>query len=81
MRADAPESTVTIENVRAVSDGPSLVCEVAGRRVGIPLGFIRAGSEVHRRGDLGKLRIPRWLATNLQLVALPDRRSGVPNSD
>ena len=69
MRPDAPESTVTIENVRAVSDGLSLVCIVAGRRVGIPLSFIRAGSEVRRQGDWGKLRIPRWLATNLQLVA------------
>ena len=68
MPANAPETIVTIENARAVSDGLALVCEVDGRRVGIPGAFIQPDSEVRKPGDYGKLRIPRWLATNLGLL-------------
>ena len=59
---------VTVEDVLAVSDGPVLVCEIAGRRVGIPYACIEAGSEVHGAGDRGKLVIPVELARNLGLA-------------
>jgi hypothetical protein len=48
---------VQIPNVRAVSRGLSLVCEIKGRRVAVPLNDIVATSRVQKPGDVGTLVI------------------------
>jgi hypothetical protein len=63
-----------LHDVLATSDGLDLICEVKGRRFGVPKGSICAASEVRKPGDRGKLVIPRSLARNLgSLIARLDR--------
>lgn len=60
---------VYVPNVRAVSDGLALVCELPDkRRIGVPKAWIELESEVRDPGDYGTLVIPRDLAHNLGLV-------------
>jgi len=57
---------VRVPNVRAISDGLALICELPDkRRVGVPQGLIDPGSEVQCPGDYGVLIIPRQLARDL----------------
>jgi len=43
---------VRVPNVRAISDGLALICELPDkRRVGVPQGLIDPGSEVQCPGD------------------------------
>jgi len=59
---------VYVPNVRAVSDGLALVCELPDkRRIGVPKAWIELKSEVREPGDYGTLVIPRELAHNLGL--------------
>jgi len=61
--------TVAFENVRAVGGGLTLIfCEVAGLRVGVPHFLIAPESEVRKKGDQGRLVIPRTLAIDLDLL-------------
>ena len=65
----AAPDLVRVANVRAISDGPVLMCEMAdGHRIGIPLRFIAASSEVRKPGDVGMLVIKGLLARNLGLA-------------
>jgi len=48
--------------------GLSLVCLIDGYRVRVPTLLIKAGSEVRRNGDRGRLVIPRSLAASIGLV-------------
>ena len=59
---------VRIPNVLAIGGGPALICEMKGRRVGVPVAQIAARSQVRSPGDYGDLVIPRWLAVNLDLI-------------
>jgi len=57
---------VRLSNVRAISDGLALICELPDkRRVGVPRGLIDLSSEVQQPGDYGTLIIPRRLALDL----------------
>ena len=59
---------VRVPNVRAISDGLALICELADkRRVGVPRTLIDLSSEVQQPGDRGTLIIPRQLARDLGL--------------
>ena len=61
---------VLVPNVRAVSDGLALICELPDkRRIGVPTTLIDFKSEVRRPGDHGTLVIPRQLAHDLGLDA------------
>jgi hypothetical protein len=63
------EELVLVPNVRAISDGLTLMCELADkRRVGVPLQMIGSRSEVRRPGDVGTLAVPRWFATDHELL-------------
>ena len=65
----AQEEWVSIPGVHAVSDGLVLICDVDGRRFGVPLNRIARHSEVRQVGDRGRLVIPRELAFHLGLAA------------
>ena len=59
---------VRVPNVRAISDGLALICELPDkRRVGVPRTLIDLSSEVQQPGDRGTLIIPRQLARDLGL--------------
>ena len=59
---------VRVSNVRAISDGLALICELPDkRRVGVPRTLIDLSSEVQQPGDRGTLIIPRQLARDLGL--------------
>ncbi|HEY2386727.1 MAG TPA: hypothetical protein VGK30_07175 [Candidatus Binatia bacterium] len=59
---------VRVPDVRAVSDGLVLICELPDkRRVGVPRLMIDLDSEVQQPGDYGTLVIPRRLARDLGL--------------
>jgi hypothetical protein len=63
------EEFVLVANVRAISNGLTLMCEfVDKRRVGVPLQMIGSQSEVRRPGDVGTLAVPRWFATDHELL-------------
>ena len=62
------EDTVEFDEARVVSAGLVLICEVRGRRVGIPTSRLAPGNEVWKPGDVGKLVIPRELARDLGLL-------------
>jgi hypothetical protein len=62
------DADVIFENVRGVSDGLRLVCEIDGQRYAIPHHLVRIGSEVRKNGDQGRLVIPRSLARTLGLA-------------
>ena len=54
---------VLIRNVRAISDGLGLVCELANkRRFNVPVYLIPPQSQVRRPGDVGTLALPQWFA-------------------
>ena len=42
--------------------GLTLICEMRGRRFGVPRKLIMAGSRVCAPGDFGTLRVPGWFA-------------------
>jgi hypothetical protein len=64
----ASDNLVRVPNVRAISDGLALICELPDkRRIGVPVTFIHLKSEVRRPGDYGALVIPRQLAQDLGL--------------
>ena len=57
---------VRVPNVRAISDGLALICELPDkRRIGVPANAIDLKSEVRRPGDFGTLVVIRELAHNL----------------
>ena len=57
---------VHVPNVRAVSNGLTLICELPDkRRIGVPVTWIHPRSQVHRPGDFGTLIIPHRLARDL----------------
>jgi hypothetical protein len=60
---------VIIEDVLAVTDGLALICEVNGRRFGVPWARIARCIEVKRPGDRGRLVIPRQVAEALGMLA------------
>jgi hypothetical protein len=62
------DADATFEDVRAVSDGLTLICEIGTRRHSVPHHLIRIGSEVRKFGDRGRLVIPQSLARDLGLV-------------
>jgi hypothetical protein len=62
------DADVTFEDVLAVSDGLTLICEIGARRHAIPHHLIRMGSEVRKKGDRGRLVIPHSLVTDLGIV-------------
>lgn len=63
------DAFVSLPNVRAISDGLSLMCEMeGGRRIAIPLYEIGPGSEVRRPGDFGTLVVSREIAEFLRLA-------------
>ena len=64
----ADRELVAVSQVVAVSEAITLICEVRGRRVGVPLAMIHAASEVRRPGDRGTLIIEAGLARRLNLV-------------
>jgi hypothetical protein len=65
---------VRVPNVRAISDGLALICELPDkRRIGVPLLLIDPGSQVQHVGDYGVLVIPKHLAIDLGLDG-PDYR-------
>ena len=66
---DAGAELVSIENALAISDGLALICEVNGRRFGVPLNLISSTSEVKQPGDRGRLVIPERLAFDFGLIA------------
>jgi hypothetical protein len=60
---------VQIPNVRAVSRGVSLVCEIKGRRVAVAMNEIESSSAVQKPGDYGTLIINSDAARRIGLVA------------
>jgi hypothetical protein len=60
---------VQIPNVRAVSRGVSLVCEIKGRRVAVAMNEIQATSAVQKPGDYGTLIINSDAARRIGLMA------------
>ncbi|HZR84760.1 MAG TPA: hypothetical protein VFD92_26935 [Candidatus Binatia bacterium] len=56
---------VAIPNVSVVADGLALVCEVDGKRVGVPRTALHPHSEVRKVGDRGSLTIIAWVARDL----------------
>jgi hypothetical protein len=62
------EDFVSIPDVRAISNGLSLICALNdGRRFGVPADCIWEQSEVRRPGDHGILTVLRWFADLHQL--------------
>jgi hypothetical protein len=60
---------VRIPNVRAISDGLALICELLDkRRIGVPRLAIDLSSDVQHPGDVGTLVIPKALAHDLGLA-------------
>jgi hypothetical protein len=62
------DADVIFEDVLAVSDGLTLMCEIGTRRHSIPHHLVRIGSEVRKKGDRGRLVIPESLARDLGLA-------------
>jgi hypothetical protein len=60
---------VQIPNVRAVSRGISLVCEIKGRRVALAMSDIESTSAVQKPGDYGTLVINSDAARRIGLMA------------
>lgn len=61
---------MSLPNVRAISDGLALTCELQDpRRVAVPRVALGSGSQVRRRGDVGTLVLLREYAERLGLVA------------
>ena len=61
---------VELEAVEALSDTvDGLLCRVGERRLLIPARY-RAGSEIRKPGDRGRLVLPRWLAIRLGLFGV-----------
>ena len=64
-----PSDVVRVSNVRAISDGLALMCELPDkRRIGVPTGYILAHSEVRRIGDYRTLIITQEMARSLGLL-------------
>ena len=62
----ASDDLVHVPNVRAISNGLALICELPDkRRIGVPQTMIDLKSQVRRPGDYGTLVIPRQLAHDL----------------
>jgi hypothetical protein len=59
---------VFIANVRAISDGLELLCEINGQRRGIPNDAIGSGSQVREPGDFGVLVVSREFAQRLGIA-------------
>ena len=59
---------VQIPNVRALSRGVSLVCEIKGRRVAVALNEIEQTSSVQKPGDVGTLVINSDAARRMGLM-------------
>jgi hypothetical protein len=53
---------IELHDVRAISVGLTLICEMGGRRFGVPRQLILAGSQVCSVGDSGTLLVPAWFA-------------------
>lgn len=66
--ASERDGFVLVRSVRAVQEGLWLVCEVAGRRIGIPTHAIAAWSDVRQSGDYGVLALQRQVAESMGLV-------------
>jgi hypothetical protein len=62
---------VWIPNVRALSEGDALVCQIQGHRAGVPKDEIMAESHVRKPGDYGVLVIARAVAERLGFPVLP----------
>jgi len=61
--------SVEYADVQVLSDtGVSLICRVGEIRVRVPRVLIQSGSDVCRKGDHGKLVIPKWLALSVGLT-------------
>ena len=56
---------VWIPDVRALSEGIALVCQVQGHRAGVPKDEIMAESHVRKPGDYSVLVIARAVAVRL----------------
>jgi hypothetical protein len=66
------DAFVSVPNVRALSDGLALVCQLEnGRRIAVPKYEIAARSEVQNPGDVGTLVLGRALAEYLGIAAPP----------
>lgn len=75
------DELVLIPDVRAVSDGLALFCQLRdGRRFSVPLRLIGPASQVRTPGDVGTLSVPRWFANEHDLTRNPDS-DGKPFSD
>ena len=62
----ASDDLVRVAQVRAISNGLALICELPDkRRIGVPQPLIHLSSEVRRPGDYGTLVIPKQLAQDL----------------
>jgi len=67
------DDLVLIPNVRAVSDGLALICQLRdGRRFSLPVRLIGPASQVRTPGDVGTLSVPRWFANDHDLTTNPD---------
>ena len=61
-----------VPNVRAISDGLALMCELDdGRRVSVPLHLIGPESQVRQPGDCGTLAVTERFAIDHKLPTLP----------
>jgi hypothetical protein len=62
------EDFVLVPNVRAISNGLTLICALDDdRRFGVPSDCIGEQSEVRRPGDYGTLAVLIWFAETHQL--------------
>lgn len=67
---EAWEGLVSIPNVRAISVGLALICELPdGRRFSTPVDLIGPDSQVRSPGDFGTLEVVRWFAREQGLIS------------
>jgi len=64
----ADRELIAVPGVIAVSNSGTLVCDVNGRRFGVPFAMIHAQSAVRKPGDRGTLIMQAGLARRLGLV-------------
>jgi hypothetical protein len=62
------DDLMSVENVLVMSEGLVLICEINGRRFGVPRGRIARSSQMRNLGDRGRLVVPRELAVDLGML-------------